>query len=132
MKTATAPPALARRRYRDFTPSPASRALTLTARARPIRPLAGLPNSSPPNSAATPAAGTALPLGSFLWTTAQSTPDLLDSPHLQSPFLEAVHALTFVRDGNVRRAVDYKNLGSKNSGSDVYQGIANAHQRRCR
>lgn len=68
------------------------------------------------------------PLGSFLWTAAQSTPDLLDSLISNRHFLEAVHALAFVQDGNVRRAVDYKNLGSEELGS-VYQGLLEMHPR---
>ncbi|HWQ92356.1 MAG TPA: N-6 DNA methylase [Clostridia bacterium] len=67
-------------------------------------------------------------MGSFLWTTAQSTPDLLDSLISNRHFLEAVHALAFVQDGNVRRAVDYKNLGSEELGS-VYQGLLEMHPR---
>jgi hypothetical protein len=68
------------------------------------------------------------PLGSFLWSAAQSTPDLLDSLISNRHFLEAVHALAFVQDGNVRRAVDYKNLGSEELGS-VYQGLLEMHPR---
>jgi hypothetical protein len=68
------------------------------------------------------------PLGSFLWTASQSTPDLLDSFISNRHFLEAVHALAFVQDGNVRRAVDYKNLGSEELGS-VYQGLLELHPR---
>jgi hypothetical protein len=68
------------------------------------------------------------PLGSFLWTAAQSTPDLLDSLISNRHFLEAVHALAFVQDENVRRAVDYKNLGSEELGS-VYQGLLEMHPR---
>jgi hypothetical protein len=68
------------------------------------------------------------PLGSFLWTAAQSTPDLLDSLISNRHFLEAIHALAFVQDGNVRRTVDYKNLGSEELGS-VYQGLLEMHPR---
>jgi hypothetical protein len=68
------------------------------------------------------------PLGSFLWSAAQSTPDLLDSLISNRHFLEAVHAIAFVQDGNVRRAVDYKNLGSEELGS-VYQGLLEMHPR---
>ena len=68
------------------------------------------------------------PLGSFLWSAAQSTPDLLDSLISNRHFLEAVHALAFVQAGNVRRAVDYKNLGSEELGS-VYQGLLEMHPR---
>ena len=68
------------------------------------------------------------PLGSFLWSAAQSTPDRLDSLISNRHFLEAVHAIAFVQDGNVRRAVDYKNLGSEELGS-VYQGLLEMHPR---
>ena len=68
------------------------------------------------------------PLGSFLWSAAQSTPDLLESLISNRHFLEAVHAIAFVQDGNVRRAVDYKNLGSEELGS-VYQGLLEMHPR---
>jgi hypothetical protein len=68
------------------------------------------------------------PLGSFLWSAAQSTPDLLDSLISNRHFLEAIQAIAFVQDGNVRRAVDYKNLGSEELGS-VYQGLLEMHPR---
>ncbi|MEI8291648.1 MAG: N-6 DNA methylase [Verrucomicrobiota bacterium] len=67
-------------------------------------------------------------MGSFLWSAAHSTPDLLDSLISNRHYLEAVHALAFVQDNNVRRAVDYKNLGSEELGS-VYQGLLEMHPR---
>jgi hypothetical protein len=120
----------ARRRYRDFYSLARLRALTLYRAGTPHPDLwqvfqlvtaklgsdAGCPELALP------------PLGSFLWTAAQSTPDLLDSLISNRHFLEAVHALTFVQDGNVRRAVDYKNLGSEELGS-VYQGLLEMHPR---
>ena len=68
----------------------------------------------------------ALPaLGSFLWSQ-ESTPDLNDCLLSNRHFLQAAHALAFVRDGNVRRAIDYKNLGSEELGS-VYEGLLELH-----
>jgi hypothetical protein len=68
----------------------------------------------------------ALPaLGSFLWSQ-ESTPDLNDCLLSNRYLLEAAHALAFVRDGNVRRAIDYKNLGSEELGS-VYEGLLELH-----
>ena len=120
----------ARRRYRDFYSLVRLRALTLYRAGTPHPDLwqvfqlvtaklgsdAGCPELALP------------PLGSFLWTAAQSTPNLLDTLISNRHFLEAVHALTFVQDGNVRRAVDYKNLGSEELGS-VYQGLLEMHPR---
>lgn len=69
----------------------------------------------------------ALPaLGSFLWTPSLSTPDLIGALVSNRHFLEAIHALAFVRTGNVRRTVDYRNLGSEELGS-VYQGLLEQH-----
>ena len=120
----------ARRRYRDFYSIARLRALTLYRAGTPHPDLwhvfqlvtAKLGSDTGCLELALP------PLGSFLWTTAQSTPDLLDSLISNRHFLEAVHALAFVQDGNVRRAVDYKNLGSEELGS-VYQGLLEMHPR---
>lgn len=120
----------ARRRYRDFYSLARLRALTLYRAGTPHPDLwqvfqlvsAKLGSDTGCPELALP------PLGSFLWTAAQSTPDLLDSLISNRHFLEAVHALTFVQDGNVRRAVDYKNLGSEELGS-VYQGLLEMHPR---
>ncbi|MCX6872669.1 MAG: hypothetical protein NTW21_02520 [Verrucomicrobia bacterium] len=120
----------ARRRYLDFYSITRLRALTLYRAGTPHPDLwhvfqfitgklgsdTGCPELALP------------PLGSFLWTAAQSTPDLLDSLISNRHFLEAIHALAFVQDGNVRRAVDYKNLGSEELGS-VYQGLLEMHPR---
>ncbi len=120
----------ARRRYRDFYSLARLRALTLY-RARTPHPdlwhVFQLVTAKLGSDAGCPELALP-PLGSFLWTTAQSTPDLLDSLISNRHFLEAVHALTFVQDGNVRRAVDYKNLGSEELGS-VYQGLLEMHPR---
>jgi hypothetical protein len=68
----------------------------------------------------------ALPaLGSFLWSP-QASPDLNDCLISNRHFLEAVLALGFIRDGNVRRAIDYKNLGSEELGS-VYESLLELH-----
>jgi hypothetical protein len=120
----------ARRRYRDFYSLARLRALTLYRAGTPHPDLwqvfqlvtAKLGSDTGCLELALP------PLGSFLWTAAQSTPDLLDSLISNRHFLEAVHALAFVQDGNVRRAVDYKNLGSEELGS-VYQGLLEMHPR---
>lgn len=120
----------ARRRYRDYYSLARLRALTLYRAGTPHPDLwqvfqlvtAKLGSDTGCPELALP------PLGSFLWTAAQSTPDLLDSLISNRHFLEAVHALAFVQDGNVRRAVDYKNLGSEELGS-VYQGLLEMHPR---
>lgn len=120
----------ARRRYRDFYSLARLRALTLHRAGTPHPDLwqvfqlitAKLGSDTGCPELALP------PLGSFLWTAARSTPDLLDTLISNRHFLEAVHALTFVQDGNVRRAVDYKNLGSEELGS-VYQGLLEMHPR---
>ena len=120
----------ARRRYREFYSITRLRALTLYRAGTPHPDLwqvfqlvtAKLGSDTGCPELALP------PLGSFLWTAPQSTPDLLDSLISNRHFLEAVHALAFVQDGNVRRAVDYKNLGSEELGS-VYQGLLEMHPR---
>ena len=120
----------ARRRYREFYSITRLRALTLYRAGTPHPDLwqvfqlvtAKLGSDTGCPELALP------PLGSFLWTAAQSTPDLLDSLISNRNFLEAVHALAFVQDNNVRRAVDYKNLGSEELGS-VYQGLLEMHPR---
>jgi len=120
----------ARRRYRDFYSLARLRALTLYRAGTPHPDLwqvfqlvtAKLGSDTGCPELALP------PLGSFLWSAARSTPDLLDTLISNRHFLEAVHALTFVQDGNVRRAVDYKNLGSEELGS-VYQGLLEMHPR---
>jgi hypothetical protein len=119
-----------RRRYREFYSITRLRALTLYRAGTPHPDLwqvfqlvtAKLGSDTGCPDLALP------PLGSYLWTEAQSTPDLLDSFISNRHFLEAVHALAFVQDNNVRRAVDYKNLGSEELGS-VYQGLLEMHPR---
>lgn len=65
------------------------------------------------------------PLGSFLWS-GEATLDLDSCLIPNRNFLEAVHALAFIRDGNVRRSVDYRNLGAEELGS-VYEGLLELH-----
>ena len=65
-------------------------------------------------------------LGSFLWDLSRSTPDLVDCVVSNRQFLTAVHALAFIQEGNVRRAVDYKNLGAEELGS-VYESLLELH-----
>jgi len=68
----------------------------------------------------------ALPaLGSFLWN-AESTQDLNQCLVSNRHFLEAVHSLAYIRDGDVRRIIDYKNLGSEELGS-VYESLLELH-----
>lgn len=118
----------ARRRYRDFYALARLRALTLHRAGTPHPDLwhvfqfvtGKLGSDTGCPELALPA------LGSFLWTAEQSTPDLLGCVVSNRDFLEAVHALAFVQDGNVRRAVDYRNLGSEELGS-VYQGLLEMH-----
>ncbi len=68
----------------------------------------------------------ALPaLGSFLFSP-QSTPDLSDADITNADLLEAVRNLTFTTEGNVRRWVDYRNLGPEELGS-VYESLLEMH-----
>jgi hypothetical protein len=68
----------------------------------------------------------ALPgLGSFLWSS-EAVPDLL---HVQLPnsfLLAAIRSLSQVADGNVRRTVDYRNLGAEELGS-IYESLLERH-----
>lgn len=68
----------------------------------------------------------ALPaVGSYLFSPA-ATPDLNDADITNADLLAAVWNLTFMTDGNVRRAVDYRNLGSEELGS-VYESLLEMH-----
>lgn len=76
-------------------------------------------------------------LGGFLWSD-RAMPDLFPSPSgrgagvegayriANTDFLEAIRALAFTVDGNVLRAVDYKNLGAEELGS-VYESLLELH-----
>ena len=117
----------ARQRYRDFYSIGRLRDLTLHRAGTPhpdlwqvfqlITRFLGSDSGCP--ELALPA------LGSFLWSP-EATPDLNDCLISNRHFLEAVHALAFIRDGNVRRAIDYKNLGSEELGS-VYESLLELH-----
>jgi hypothetical protein len=117
----------ARRRYRDFYSIGRLRDLTLhrAGTSHPdlwqvsqlITRFLGSDTGSP--ELALPA------LGSFLWSP-ESTSDLNDCQVSNRHFLEAVHALAFIRDGNIRRAIDYKNLGAEELGS-VYESLLELH-----
>ena len=64
-------------------------------------------------------------LGGFLWSD-RAMPALADCRIANTDFLEAVRALAFTVDGNVLRAVDYKNLGAEELGS-VYESLLELH-----
>jgi hypothetical protein len=68
------------------------------------------------------------PLGSFLWQSDRSTPDLNGCLVSNRHFLFAVHSLAFVKSGGVRRSVDYRNLGAEEIGA-VYEGLLELHPR---
>jgi hypothetical protein len=64
-------------------------------------------------------------LGSFLWRR-EAIADLADARLRNRDLLEAVSALAFTTDGRIRRAVDYRNLGSEELGS-VYESLLELH-----
>jgi len=64
-------------------------------------------------------------LGSFLWSN-NAAPDLQGCDMANRDLLEAIQALAFTVEGNVRRAVDYKNLGSEELGS-IYEALLELH-----
>src|SRR5690606_35560884 len=55
-----------------------------------------------------------------------STPDLNDADIANADLLAAVWNLTFTADGNVRRSVDYRNLGPEELGS-IYESLLEMH-----
>lgn len=65
------------------------------------------------------------PLGSYLFSQA-ATPDLNEADIANADLLAAVWNLTFTTDGNVRRSVDYRNLGAEEFGS-VYESLLEMH-----
>jgi hypothetical protein len=68
----------------------------------------------------------ALPaLGSFLWSDA-AVPDLIECELRNRELLTTVRALAITTENNVRRAVDFKNLGSEELGS-VYESLLELH-----
>lgn len=64
-------------------------------------------------------------LGSFLWSQ-RATPDLDTARCANDALLAALRALTTVRDGNVTRTVDYRNLGSEELGG-IYESLLELH-----
>ena len=66
------------------------------------------------------------PLGSFLWQSDRSTPDLNGCLITNRHFLRAVQSLAFVKSHGVRRSVDYRNLGAEEIGA-VYEGLLELH-----
>jgi hypothetical protein len=72
------------------------------------------------------APGLALPaLGSFLWSP-EAIPHLEAAQLSNEHFLAAVRSLSEVTEGGVRRAVDYRNLGTEELGS-VYESLLELH-----
>ena len=64
-------------------------------------------------------------LGSFLWSE-RATPDLNDCQVANRELLQAIRALAFTQRNNVRRPIDYKNIGTEELGS-VYQSLLEQH-----
>ena len=64
-------------------------------------------------------------LGSFLFSE-KSTPDLDDAELDNGSLLEAIRALASTVERNVRRPVDYRNLGAEELGS-VYESLLELH-----
>ncbi len=64
-------------------------------------------------------------LGSFLFSE-KSTPDLDGAELDNGSLLEAIRALAFTIERNVRRPVDYRNLGAEELGS-VYESLLELH-----
>ncbi len=70
----------------------------------------------------------ALPaLGGFLFSD-DATPDLDSAELRNNALLAAIRELSFTVDGNVRRRVDYRNLGPEELGS-VYESLLEMHPR---
>jgi len=65
------------------------------------------------------------PLGGFLFSP-RATPHLDNAQIANQDLLTAVRALTFVIEGQVRRLVDYRNLGAEELGS-VYESLLELH-----
>ncbi len=65
------------------------------------------------------------PLGGFLFS-AEATHDLDTAELANADLLDAVRELATIQDKGVRRAVDYKNLGSEELGS-VYESLLELH-----
>ncbi len=66
-------------------------------------------------------------LGSFLWSP-EAIHDLQGNDIFNRDLLEAVRELAFTTDGEARRPVDYRNLGSEELGS-IYESLLELHPR---
>ncbi len=64
-------------------------------------------------------------LGSFLWSD-KATPALDRAELANADLLDAVRSLAFTKDGTIRRAIDYRNLGAEELGS-VYESLLELH-----
>lgn len=68
----------------------------------------------------------ALPaLGSFLWSE-RAIPDLSECSLANGNLLDAIYALSYSRQNNVQRIIDYKNLGAEELGS-IYESLLELH-----
>lgn len=68
----------------------------------------------------------ALPaLGSFLWSE-DAVSDIINCEITNQDMLEAIRSLAFTTNNNVRRYIDYKNLGSEELGS-IYESLLELH-----
>lgn len=124
----TAPPgSLARRRYLDHYSVSRLRSLAERRRGSPHPDLwQGLRLVFSKLSSETGCPELGLPaLGSFLWSD-QATPALDRCELANTDLLSAVRSLAFTRDGKIRRAIDYRNLGAEELGS-VYESLLELH-----
>lgn len=64
-------------------------------------------------------------LGGFLFDS-HSTADLNDAKLDNRAFFQAIRSLAFITEGNIRRAVDFRNLGPEELGS-VYESLLELH-----
>jgi methylase of polypeptide subunit release factors len=64
-------------------------------------------------------------LGSFLWSD-KATADLDRAELANADLLKATRSLAFMLEGQVRRAIDYRNLGAEELGS-VYESLLEFH-----
>jgi N-6 DNA Methylase len=65
------------------------------------------------------------PLGSFLWRDS-AAPDLDQCELANTHLLEAVYSLAFRGEGDIRRRIDWRNLGPEELGS-VYESLLELH-----
>ncbi|MEX2382209.1 MAG: N-6 DNA methylase, partial [Opitutales bacterium] len=66
-------------------------------------------------------------LGSFLWSD-KAIPSLAGANIANRDLLRAIYFLAFIKDGTVRRSVDYKHLGADELGS-IYEALLEMHPR---